>query len=182
MPFRPRRKKRRRRKRALRAPVSLIEGSVDDLATTWASVTHIPAVACLPAVSQHLDSSSTCDGAVTKVVRRAAPLCASESGPDAGRWDWLIVLVKLGLLWVCVCACARVWHKPCRPVCQPHALWQGWGGRARVRKPRVHIILIPLKMFWFKVVCILCCQGQSKRAIAGSAVSGARGPRGDNGI
>ena len=149
MPFRPRRKKRRRRKRALRAPVSLIEGSVDDLVTTWASVTHIPAVACLPAVSQHLDSSSTCDGAVTKVVRRAAPLCASESGPDAGRWDWLIVLVKLGLLWVCVCVCVCARVTQTVPTClsASRALtgvgWGGGWGRARAKAAGSHHINSP---------------------------------------
>jgi len=29
---------------------------------------------------------------------------------------------------------------------------------------QVHFTLIPPKMFWFKVVCILCCQGQLKKS------------------
>lgn len=98
-------------------------------------------------------------------------------------WNWWTSLVKVE-------ACLCMWRVYPRAnqvqlvcvECDPSVTLTRSDGSARLWKPRVHIRLIPLKMFWFKVVCILRCQGQSKRAIAGSAVSGAREPRGDNGI
>lgn len=51
------------------------------------------------------------------------------------------------------------------------------------KKPRVHIILIPPKNVLIQSsLYFYVAKGDRKRAIAGSAVGGARGPRGDNGI
>lgn len=160
---------------------------------------------------QHLDSDScpqhNCNIIMVwkqkPVVLQRAPLCTRLYGTCVslrlsknGRLqvegiDWYFWLSLSPGVWVRVCLYARAHVRAVRlarvSISDTNRanlsvrLTRSDRG-ARLVKPRVHIILIPLKMFWFKVVCILCCQGQSKRAIAGSAVSGARGPRGDNGI
>lgn len=83
---------------------------------------------------------------------------------------------------LCACdvqlVCVYMWHQPGRPVCQTHALWQG---RASLKAASSHHINSP-KNVLIQSSLYFTLPRAIERAIAGSAVSGARGPRGDNGI